>query len=195
METENLPEIGRDMVAFASSKAPFTAARLGVIEQLFPYVWLAAKRMSLRAISNWLETERGVALSASTLSRAMRNKDKYWQVLLDFVDADADEFGDFKNLKATDVLELSDEEFSCLLDEGFTTQVADADGYISKEKTQDFHAAGHRLSKNWFSVPAEARAECLQRMRALRVADEASFDAEETANTDEEAGEDGLNNE
>lgn len=65
-----MADIGKELADYAKNEADFSAQR-GRIEELFPYIWIASRRMSLRKISEWLEKAKGVSLSANTLSRAM----------------------------------------------------------------------------------------------------------------------------
>ncbi len=51
------------------------SSRRGVAEDLFPYIYVAAKKMSTRAISRWLEESQGIKLSAATISKVLRESD------------------------------------------------------------------------------------------------------------------------
>jgi len=51
------------------------SSRRGVADDLFPYIYVAAKKMSTRAISRWLEETQGIKLSAATISKVLRESD------------------------------------------------------------------------------------------------------------------------
>src|SRR4051794_11522932 len=57
-----------------------------ILCQLFPYVVDASRRRSTRAISAWLKENYGVQISQPTLSRALRNPDKYGQAFADYLE-------------------------------------------------------------------------------------------------------------
>lgn len=48
-----------------------SGATLPLSTRLFPYIFVAARRMSLRSISTWLQEKHGVSLSPAAISRAL----------------------------------------------------------------------------------------------------------------------------
>jgi hypothetical protein len=60
-----------------------------ILTELFPYVFEASKRMSTREISRWLEESHGIKMSQPTVSRALRNPDKYWQTFAESMEPHA----------------------------------------------------------------------------------------------------------
>ena len=60
-----------------------------ILAELFPYVFEASKRMSTREISRWLEENHGIKISQPTVSRALRNADKYWQTFAESMEPHA----------------------------------------------------------------------------------------------------------
>lgn len=60
-----------------------------ILTELFPYVFEASKRMSTRAICRWLEESHGIKISQPTISRALRNPEKYWQPFAELMEPHA----------------------------------------------------------------------------------------------------------
>src|ERR1700722_17524934 len=93
---ESLTELGEKLVENSLLAEEFSAQR-GLINELFPWVYEASKRMSSRAISRWL-AEKGVKLSAATVAKALRNPRLYWQELADEIEPAATIFGNAHDL-------------------------------------------------------------------------------------------------
>jgi hypothetical protein len=64
----DITKIGQDLVK-TSKKQPEDSFPLST--RLFPYILVASRRMSYRAISSWLKEKYGVSLSAAAISRAL----------------------------------------------------------------------------------------------------------------------------
>lgn len=80
-----IQDIGRQLVECAEKMETFNARR-GLIGELFPYIFVASQRMSLRAISRWLATERKIRLSPQAIAKAMQNPEKYWARTLEGIE-------------------------------------------------------------------------------------------------------------
>ena len=80
-----LNEIGKELVNFATYPETLRVKR-GTLDELFPYVYVASKRMSLRAIGRWLKAEKMISISPTSLARAMRLADQYWKRILEEID-------------------------------------------------------------------------------------------------------------
>jgi hypothetical protein len=82
-----LRDVGKSLVEYSKDIAEFTAQRrLGLIDELFPYIYRASKRMSTRAISRWLKESHGVKLSAVTIAKSLRESDRHWLSLFEEVE-------------------------------------------------------------------------------------------------------------
>jgi hypothetical protein len=79
-EQIELSASGQALVDFAKSQ-PHSAR--GAVSDLFPYIYEAAGRMSTRAIAAFLKEEQRVAISPSTVLRALRQPDAYFDEYLD----------------------------------------------------------------------------------------------------------------
>ncbi len=73
---DTLRNAGRELVE--ASRGPDVRPPYGIMDELFPFVFEASERMSIRAICRWLES-KGVSVSPMTVSRALRKPDVYWQ--------------------------------------------------------------------------------------------------------------------
>ena len=69
----NIKDIGKALVEQAENKP--SSAR-GMVDELFPYIYAASKRMSARAISKWLEEKQQVKLSYTTVSKVLKEADE-----------------------------------------------------------------------------------------------------------------------
>lgn len=63
-------QIGAELVQAAKSQ---TEDSLPLSTKLFPYIFIASRRMSLRVMSRWLQENHGVSLSAAAISRALNS--------------------------------------------------------------------------------------------------------------------------
>ena len=82
-EQSELSMSGQALVEFAKSQ-PHSAR--GAVNDLFPYIYEAAGRMSTRAISAYLQEQERIAISPSTVLRALREPDMYFDAYLDEVE-------------------------------------------------------------------------------------------------------------
>ena len=79
-----ITNVGSNLLAH-SKRAEFTAMR-GLVLDLFPFIFAASQRMSARAISDFLEKEQGVKLSAVTISKAIKEAAKNWNLYFDMIE-------------------------------------------------------------------------------------------------------------
>ena len=154
-----IAEIGQELVHYAKNEADFSAQR-GLVEELFPYIWMASRRMSLRAISQWLESTKGVSLSANTISRAMRNQKKYWLAWSEPMEPAAKVFAEAHDLSADEVLEMEPEHFGIFL--GRSPTVCGVQDELNELWELD---RATEWLKQWFELPDVVRAECLSYLR------------------------------
>lgn len=78
--------IGTELLETARERSD---AALPLSTKLFPYIFVASRRMSLRAISRWLEEEHKVSLSAGAISRALSSPDLHLERLAESIAAPA----------------------------------------------------------------------------------------------------------
>jgi hypothetical protein len=99
-------QIGNEMMEYAE-QADFTAQR-GLIDELFPFIYMASKRMSLRAITRWLEENHRIQISVNAVAKAMRNQEEFWARLVEDVEPSARIMADAYNVEPSEVLDSRD---------------------------------------------------------------------------------------
>jgi hypothetical protein len=154
---ESLSELGQKLVENSLLAEEFSAQR-GLIDELFPYVYEASKRMSSRAISRWLESN-GVKLSAATIAKALRKPESYWQELAEEIEPAARmvckaygvtaEFLLFDDAAAAELLATKTPCVEC------TTREF---GSVAYDEIQEARA---KLQEDWFTLPQAAKEACL----------------------------------
>lgn len=140
-----MSEIGRKLVEHAT-EVEFSA-KWGLVDELFPYIYKASKRMSTRAISRWLLEAQGVKLSAVTISTALQEPKKHWRKFFDNVEPAARIFAEAHELEMAELLEKRD------LFEHFKDKpplfVTNADG-SPEEAFEEYQEAVCTLQAKWF---------------------------------------------
>jgi hypothetical protein len=145
-------DIGEALVDY-SREAEFSAQQ-SVMEELFPSVFVASKRMSLRAISIWLDKTQKVKITPMTLSRAMRAADKYWKIIANKVEPAARLFAAAHKVSMNDILSNQELITQLLLEPPIVS------GEDHLEEIWEVEKAAQTLHDSWFRYPVEARAEC-----------------------------------
>lgn len=148
-------EIGAGLAEYAKG-AEFTAQR-GLVAELFPYIWIAARRMSIRAIVRWLEAKHGVRISVESVARAMRAPEEQWADMVEEIEPAAHIFGDAHDVEPAAVLD-NEELFRALELRGPTVRAAGPED--AEKKIAEYGRAAGTLRGRWFCYPAEIRAEC-----------------------------------
>ena len=148
-------EIGKEMMEYAE-QADFTAQR-GLIDELFPFIYMASKRMSLRAITRWLEENHRIQISVNAVAKAMRNQEEYWAQLVEDVEPSARIMSDAYGVHPSQVLD-SFELFEHLEMKAPAVSAEGQDG-IEKELRQIACAVGV-IRNRWFSLPEDVRNQC-----------------------------------
>jgi len=82
MNTKNIEQIGAELVETSKSQ---NQDSLPLSTKLFPYIFIASRRMSLRDISRWLEENHGVKLSAAAISRALNSSELHLERLAESI--------------------------------------------------------------------------------------------------------------
>lgn len=151
-----LQQLGDHLVEDSKINEEFSAQR-GLIDELFPYIYEASKRMSCRAISRWLETN-GTKLSAATIAKALREPAPYWQAIADEVEPAARIFASAHNLDFMDVLTNHDLFF---LQSGESPHVEGITNEGAMNSLNEYEKAKAQLREEWFSLSDFAREACL----------------------------------
>ena len=83
VKNTDLEAVGKSLIEHVQDAA---STRQGIVDELFPYIVQASKKISARAISRYLEDEHGVKVSYVTIGRALRNPRKYWNLYYDIIE-------------------------------------------------------------------------------------------------------------
>jgi len=151
---DKLRQIGQELVEH-SSIAEYSAR--GTTSELFPFIYAASRRMSLRAISRWLQASYGVGLTVQSISRGMKKADAYWLSILERVEPEARIFAEAHAVDVTELLERK-ELFDALRDSPPTLAP-----YDIMDRMARYEEAAGTVSE-WFEYPAVSRQECLCHM-------------------------------
>jgi hypothetical protein len=156
----DLHEVGAALTDYADGEAKFSAR--GIIDELFPYIHQASRRMSTRAISRWLEEGPKIKLSAVSIAKALRNPEKYWEGFAEFIEPQA--------RVVQDALDWPMEKF-LYNQEGFEHEVSDSKtsprvSGDSNDEIQrsiwEYENAVQFLRQKWFSLDSAVRDKCWQ---------------------------------
>jgi len=151
---DNWREIGAELMEHAAD-AEFTAQR-GVVEELFPYIFMASRRMSLRAITRWLAEAHGVKISVVAIARAMRNAEAHWRELVEAVEPAARIFAEAHDLEPAEVLRNADMFFHF---EGQPPKITEDLNGEPGRAIDEYGRACAALRNRWFAFPEEVRAQ------------------------------------
>jgi hypothetical protein len=94
-------QIGAELVDAAKSQAEDS---MPLSTKLFPYIFIASRRMSLRAISRWLDEKHGVSLSAAAISRALNSSELHLERLAESIAAPAQYVASVYGFETLDLL-------------------------------------------------------------------------------------------
>ena len=145
-----LQDIGSSLVEH-SVNAEFTAR--GIVDELFPYIYLASKRMSSRAISEWLESEHNVKVSHVSISKVLKNPEGHFERLVRniFDAADAlEERADF----------MYPSKFFLLYSEEMVDSFMDEIRKDGSQERQDVFFMLNKIKMEWFCYPFDFRKAC-----------------------------------
>lgn len=153
---QSLQELGAKLVEDAMLREEFSAQR-GLVNELFPFIYEASKRMSSRAISRWLEAN-GTKLSAATIAKALRNPEPYWQEILDEIEPAALIFQRAHNVDPKHFL-ANQQLFDGLSEKPPTVSALSPD--VKFESYEEYQEACEKLRDDWFCLPDVAIETCL----------------------------------
>ncbi len=151
-KTEDLEifEIGERLAKHSEERE--ISAR-GRITELFPYIYQASKRMSTRAISEFLNDNFGLKLSAVGVSRALKEGDKHWQKFSELIEPPAMIVGRALGISWRVLLKERGVFFPATAGERRTVN--------SEKGLSEYGEAVEFLKRRWFSLDEEIRDVCL----------------------------------
>jgi hypothetical protein len=153
----DLSSIGSHLVADATD---FHEPPRTLLQELFPYVWEASRKMSTRRISNWLKTNYDLQISQATVSRALRNPEKQWEAFAEFIEPAARVVAHATDNTVEGVLYgIESEIFPPVMEDAVPILKGETDADLFHAH-KDFEEAVEFLKEKWFGVSGAARSQC-----------------------------------
>jgi hypothetical protein len=152
MDTE-LKEIGDDLVY--ASRSEETSAR-GLVTELFPFIAVAARRMSARSISRYLQERHGVKISAVTIAKALREPAKHLEPFAEEVEVAARRVAEAHGYSIEGLLQLDPRLFDTITHDEPPTITGLGDDELNREHDA-YKQAVYFLTWNWFNADAQVR--------------------------------------
>ena len=157
---KKIGNIGEELVSH-SKKAD--TSRRGLADELFPYIWIASKQMSTRAISRWLEEKQNIKLSAATIAKVIRESEERMRALvLDMLEKEHDFFCSLpmSHIPTGSTTLFDEDAFEALA----VSRNNQGTAMISNETLGGGYARllglYNTLKEEWFALPEEFRNEC-----------------------------------
>lgn len=157
-----ISNIGAELVGVSQKLERSPGELLG---ELFPYVYEASRRMSTRAMSAWLKENHGMEISQPTLSRALRNPEKYWQAFAEYIEPWARRVEEAIPATMQDFL-FDDRVFTHFVEELPPSDAFDADSDEAAEFA-NVEGAVQFLEQKWFALSHESRLQCRRYFRQM----------------------------
>ncbi|VGO21719.1 hypothetical protein [Pontiella sulfatireligans] len=162
-------DMGKELVE--QSKEVSTAR--GIMDELFPYIYVASRRMSLRAISRWLEENKNVKISHVSISKALKDSESYFIKVLEEIVPPARFLADQGEISIETILFDAD-ALDYVIQTKFRQQPEPNDK-AGWTLYYEGDTAGYILENCWFNLPEEFRAEC---KRFGQIINEEDYDEE-----------------
>jgi hypothetical protein len=154
-----IKELGAKLVRDSKLNEEFSAQR-GLVNQLFPFIYEASKRMSSRAICRWLEAN-DTKLSVATVARALREPQPYWQDIYDDIEPAAMIFAKVHELELRALLTDHELFFNLVHDHNTFPTLEGRTGSHSPGSCDEYLDACAKLQEDWFSMPPPMIEVCL----------------------------------
>ena len=152
----SLSDIGQKLVGH-SKEAEFTANR-GLVIELFPYIFEASERMSVRAISRFFEAEQDIKLSYVTIGKALNDPKKSWLSFFDSVESAAVVTAEWFNPPTFKYLFWSKGEYDSKIMPDANGKLVRAFGHGVRALIQPGRVAADRvLREKWFCIGQATR--------------------------------------
>lgn len=141
-------DIGLKLVGHARATA-FSANR-GLVIELFPFIFEASQRMSSRAISRFLLEEQNVKLSAVTITKALNDPKKYWNLFFNLIEP---------SVIVYEKLEPKEKRGDFLYDDDAFKKIEFPGREVVRKVLLkfEFARACDELREKWFSIDRETR--------------------------------------
>lgn len=135
----------------------------GAVNDLFPFIYEAAGRMSTRAISAFLQDQERISISPSTVLRALRQPDMYFDAYLDEIEVALEVLkGTYSEADAFALL-TDEHEFRAEVAKGSSVGGVSAEDIAEAESALDRALGTLRLA--WWVGGPRYRREALKRLK------------------------------
>ncbi|MBG1267251.1 hypothetical protein [Nostoc sp. WHI] len=127
-----------------------------VLQEIFPFVYEASRRMSAREISKWLQDKYDIQISQPTLSRALKDPKQFWDGYTETIEPVARRIASSLGINIKSVLfNLGQED-----DMAFHEAMQDAKHKLSKSELKDVEDGLVFLREKWFVLSDGTRRDC-----------------------------------
>jgi hypothetical protein len=144
-------EIGDSLVE--ATRQENTSAR-GLVTELFPFIFTAARRMSARSISRFLKEAHNVKISAVTISRALKEPEKHLEPFAEEVEPLARLFASCHDEDLETILE-NQTAFEVLSNKAPTLAGNSTDEHAAMY--DDYRVAQDFIRNQWYVLDSEVR--------------------------------------
>ena len=151
---DEIPSIGAELIEHARSNS---VQPRGLMDDLFPFIYEASKRLSSRAISRWLEQEKGIKISNVTVAKALRNPEKYWETFAERLEPSIRTIENETGAAAESFLEDERITFALGGEASLRLRCEDANG--DGRGNRDLDEAVQLLKECWYPLGAATRKE------------------------------------
>lgn len=133
-------------------KAATESSAPGLLDEMFPYIYVASRRMSVRAISRWLADEYNIRISHVSLSKALRESKEHFARIAEAASLAAGVLARAGGMHEEDIL---------FTENHFESQVQENLPFSSESiSPQEVIDAATDLDTTWFKYPEEVREAC-----------------------------------
>jgi len=140
------------------SQQEFTAEKSS-LEELFPYIILASKTMSARAISRWFQEKKNLKISAASVAKAIREQDRYCGLIYKRSLVGAEYLASISDFTADAILANQNKEQKSLHDE----YLQKLNGTEEEKARAEALIIGIKMLNEWNYLPEEIRLLCIEK--------------------------------
>ena len=150
----SLASIGNELLEHADLEGE--PIRLPITTQLFPYLLLAARKMTTREMSSWLEQTRGIKLSNVAIAKGLKRPELHLRRLAEFVQFPASFLSAvYRRLSVQGILYGADNSGRTTLEE-----LADHIFHDPEGVTESIQGALDTIKEVWEPIPDEVKYMC-----------------------------------
>ncbi|MDR3402187.1 MAG: hypothetical protein P4L99_06775 [Chthoniobacter sp.] len=157
MKTKELSKIGTELIS-ASKAIERTPGE--ILQELFPYIYEASRRMSSRQIAKWLDEKHGIQISQPTISRALRNPAGFEDWFAENIEPTARRVASSLSIEMGELL-FDDSERGAY---HFAMAQENAQESLSKDELADVEEGMNLLREKWFALSIGTRRACYPAM-------------------------------